>query len=58
MVLGGVKSVTLHDTGNVEMSDLSSQVSFNLHCNFISLKQQTKNKFLNSHTVLSVDLIM
>ncbi|CAH3177011.1 unnamed protein product, partial [Porites evermanni] len=25
VVLGGVKSVTLHDTGNVEMSDLSSQ---------------------------------
>ena len=40
------------------MSDLSSQVSFNLHCNFISLKQQAKSKFLNSYTVLSVDLIM
>lgn len=26
VVLGGVKSVTLHDSGNVEMSDLSSQV--------------------------------
>lgn len=25
VVLGGVKSVTLHDSGNVEMSDLSSQ---------------------------------
>lgn len=58
MVLGGVKSVTLHDTGNVEMSDLSSQVSFNLQCNFVSLKQQAKSKFLNSYTVLSVDLIM
>ena len=58
MVLGGVKSVTLHDTGNVEMSDLSSQVSFNLQCNFVSLKQQAKSKFLYSYTVLSVDLIM
>lgn len=30
VVLGGVKSVTLHDSGNVEMSDLSSQVNIKL----------------------------
>lgn len=27
IVLGGVKSVTLHDTGNVNIEDLSSQVN-------------------------------
>lgn len=28
IILGGVKAVTLHDEGNVEMSDLSSQFYF------------------------------
>lgn len=30
VVLGGVKSVTLHDDRNVEMTDLSSQVSIGI----------------------------
>ena len=32
IILGGVKSVTVHDTDNTQISDLSSQVS---HINFI-----------------------
>lgn len=39
VVLGGVKSVTLHDTGCVEISDLSSQVRTYCHVHCIVLMQ-------------------
>ena len=50
VVLGGVKSVTLHDTGCVEISDLSSQVGTYCHvyCNSIDAEifcyKSTDNK--------------
>ena len=47
VVLGGVKSVTLHDTGSVELSDLSSQVQVTYNIVIICSIQTMKDFLIN-----------
>lgn len=44
VVLGGVKSVMLHDTGNVEMKDLGSQVSV------VIIHYHKNDRIINRHS--------
>jgi len=54
VILGGVKSVTIHDETNCQISDLSSQVSAKFHqmIIFLILMRNYKNIVYNYYLVL------